>query len=418
MPSVLNSQDQPPLPRLTRLRAFDHVARSGAISTAAQRLHVTQPAVTRAVRSLEDELRTQLLERHHGGSVLTEKGFIFARRTQRFFQQLNGALAATIDADPGSDPVARLIRKISDVHVRSLIAIWKTSSFRGAAKALAVAEPTLHRPARELERLVKTPLYRRTLDGVGLSPVGAELARRFALSLVEIAVGVEELAAFRGAAEVKITIGVLPLAPKRLLAIVAKDLLDTHPNSRLVVQEGSYDDLVASLRSGVIDLIFGALRAPAPFDDLHEEGLFDDPYRIVCRRNHPLTKIPKPSILDIKGYNWVFPTSALPRRAVLDAMIVEWGLSPRVQIETNSLGALVADLMVSDHLGLLPREYIVIDDHSDLVATLDIRVPHATRTVGLTTRIDWLPTQLQSDFLSVMRAQRQRSPGVNLCGNL
>ncbi|RKE67492.1 DNA-binding transcriptional LysR family regulator [Pseudorhodoplanes sinuspersici] len=374
------------------------------MSTAAHFLHVTQPAVTRAIRSLEDEVGTPLLERRPGGSFLTQDGLIFARRTQRFFQQLSAALAATIGADAQSDAVTRLSRKISDVHIRSLIAIWKSRSFRGAAKALDVAEPTLHRPARDLERLVKTPLYRRTLDGIGLSPAGSELARRFALSVVEIAVGFEELAAHQGSAQVKTTIGVLPLAPKRLLAIVAEELLRVHPKSRLVIQEGSYDELVVSLRSGASDLIFGALRAPPPFDDLCEENLFDDPYRIVCRRDHPIAQIPSPKTSDLRKYNWVFPTAALPRRAVLDTIIAEWRLSPRVQIETNSLGALIADLMVSDHLGLLPREYIDIDDRSDLAA-LNLRVPHAPRIVGLTTRLDWLPTSFQSDFLTVMRKQ-------------
>lgn len=402
MPSVPYPPDQPCLPRLARLRAFDHVATTGAMSAAAHRLHVTQPAVTRAIHSLEDEVKTQLLERRPGGSFLTKEGLIFARRTQRFFQQLSAALAATIGADSQSDNVARLTRKISDVHIRSLIAIWKAGSFRRAAQALDVAEPTLHRPARDLERLVKTPLYRRTLDGIGLSPAGSELARRFALSVVEIAVGIEELAAHQGSAKHKTTIGVLPLAPKRLLAVVAETLLTEHPNSRLVIQEGSYDDLVVSLRSGAVDLIFGALRTPAPFDDLCEESLFDDPYRIVCRRNHPLTQIQNPTTSNLRTYNWVFPTAALPRRAVLDTIVAEWGLSPRVQIETNSLGALIADLMVSDHLGLLPREYIVIDDRSDLAA-LNIRIPHAARIVGLTTRLDWLPTRFQSDFLAVMR---------------
>ena len=405
MRSVPYPPGQPLLPRLARLRAFDHVATTGAMSAAAHLLHVTQPAVTRAIRSLEDEVGTQLLERRPGGSFLTKEGLIFARRTQRFFQQLSAALAVTVGAAPQSDSVARLARKISDVHIRGLIAIWKARSFRGAAKALDIAEPTLHRPARDLERLVKAPLYRRTLDGIGLSPAGSELARRFALSVVEIAVGIEELAAHQGSAQVKTTIGVLPLAPKRLLAVVAEELLRVHPNSRLVIQEGSYDELVINLRSGAIDLIFGALRAPALFDDLHEESLFDDPYRIVCRRNHPLTQIPNPTTSDLRKYNWVFPTLALPRRAVLDTIVAEWGLSPRVQIETNSLGTLIADLMVSDNLGLLPREYIVIDDHKDLVAALNIRIPHAARIVGLTTRLDWLPTKFQTDFLAVMRKQ-------------
>ena len=268
------STDRKSLPSLNRLRAFDLVAATSAMNAAADGLHVTQPAVTRAIGSLEGELHVRLVERRRTGSFLTREGRIFVRRTSRFFHQLNAALAQTVGADSESETIARLARKISDVHIRSLVAIWRAKSFRGAARTLGVAEPTLHRPARDLERLMKTPLYRRGIEGIGLSPVGAELARWLALSTVEIETGIEELAAHRGHSEMTATVGVLALAPKQPLATAAKILRETFPNSHLVIQEGAYDELMPGLRSGAIDFIFGALRNPPPFDDLREEGLF------------------------------------------------------------------------------------------------------------------------------------------------
>jgi DNA-binding transcriptional LysR family regulator len=334
---------------------------------------------------------------------LTAEGLVFARRTRRFFQQIDAAIAAAIGGDGKGNAVPRLARKIGDVHIRSLIAIGKARSFRRAAETLGVAEPTLHRPARNLERMVKTPLFRRMPDGIGLSPAGAELARQLALARIEITAGIDELAAHRGAAGTTMTIGVLALAPKRQLAAVTETLLRAHPRLRVVIQEAGYDELVVALRSGAIDVIFGALRSPPPFADLREESLFEDPYGIVCRRDHPLTRRSQPTIADLKRYSWVLPTPALPRRAVLDKLIARWNLSGEVQIETNSLGALIADLAASDHISLLPREYVAIDDHSGILAVLKLRVPHPMRIVGLTTRQGWLPTEVQSDFISLLR---------------
>ncbi len=388
------------LPRVGRLRAFDAVAIAGTMSAAADQLHVTQPAITRALQELESEIGVKLLMRSAGGSFLTAEGTGFARRTGRFFQHLHAALDAIVDDERSG---GRPARQIGDVHIRSLLAIWQARSFRGAAKALGVAEPTLHRPARDLEHLVKTPLFRRTSDGLSLSPAGAELARRFALACVEITVGLDEISASRGAAAITMTLGVLPLAPKYLLAEVTKALLNTQPHARIIIQEGDYDELVVGLRSGTIDAIFGALRQPPPFADLGEESLFDDPYGIVCRRGHPLTALARPKAAALKGYDWVFPTTSLPRRAVLDEVIAAWKLSPRVQIETNSLGALVADLVVSDRISLLPRAAIHSDDRANRLAILDIKVPHRLRTVGLTTRSDWLPTEFQAEFLTMVR---------------
>jgi LysR family transcriptional regulator of gallate degradation len=202
---------------------------------------------------------------------------------------------------------------------------------------------------------------------------------------------------------VTMTLGVLPLAPKPLLAETTNALLNTRPQARVIIQEGDYDELVIALRSGTIDGIFGALRHPPPFADLDEESLFDDPYGIVCRHDHPLTKLAHPKAAALKAYDWVFPTTALPRRAVLDKVIAAWKLSPRVQIETNSLGALVADLVVSDRISLLPRTAIQSDDRANRLAILDIKVPHTRRMVGVTTRSDWLPTEFQADFLHRLR---------------
>ena len=391
------------LPTLNRLRAFDGVACTGAMTGAAGQLHLTQPAITRSIRALERELGTTLLERTHRGCFLTPEGGIFGRRTRRFLQQMESAVAETLGADVRGDVASRLARKISDPHVRSLVAILQAGNFRRAAKALGVAEPSLHRPARAIERLVAKPLYRRTPEGLGLSPVGADLARRFVLAAVEIKAGIEDLAIHHGRAQTSITLGVLALAPKRLLAIVAEKFLHGHPKAKLTILEGAYDELIVALRSGAIDLMYGALRLPAPFPDVDEEVLLDDPYCVVCRRDHPLARTRRPKRADLRNYDWVFPTRSLPRRAVLDRFIAQWKLSSRVQIETNSLGSITAALAASNRISILPREYALVEDKSGLLTVLDVRVPEFQRAVGLSARRDWLPTRHQLEFVSLLR---------------
>ncbi len=59
------------------LRMFHAVVRNGSVSSAAQELHVSQPAVSRALRELESQLNLPLLERDGGnvrGIRLTEHG--------------------------------------------------------------------------------------------------------------------------------------------------------------------------------------------------------------------------------------------------------------------------------------------------------------------------------------------------------
>lgn len=57
-----------------QLRAFLAIVRSGSLGLAAQSLHITQPALSRIVRRLEDQLGVQLFERRTTGMELTAFG--------------------------------------------------------------------------------------------------------------------------------------------------------------------------------------------------------------------------------------------------------------------------------------------------------------------------------------------------------
>jgi len=59
---------------LTQLRAFVTVAREGNLTRAAQRLHLTQPAVSLQIKSLQASLKVQLFTRTSSGMALTDDG--------------------------------------------------------------------------------------------------------------------------------------------------------------------------------------------------------------------------------------------------------------------------------------------------------------------------------------------------------
>ena len=57
-----------------KLRVFHAVAEAGSVTRAGEILHVSQSAVSRQIRALEDSLATVLFHRHARGLVLTESG--------------------------------------------------------------------------------------------------------------------------------------------------------------------------------------------------------------------------------------------------------------------------------------------------------------------------------------------------------
>lgn len=80
------------LPSLNSLRVFEEVARHRSFSQAAQVLSVTQGAVSRQIKQLEDYLGVALFSRSPQGLALTEAGTALAPELGQAFEQIEQAL--------------------------------------------------------------------------------------------------------------------------------------------------------------------------------------------------------------------------------------------------------------------------------------------------------------------------------------
>lgn len=67
------------------LRMFMAVAEHGSFSRAGEKLHISQPAVSKAVQELERQLHTTLLDRSGRTPTLTEAGALLLRHAQQLF---------------------------------------------------------------------------------------------------------------------------------------------------------------------------------------------------------------------------------------------------------------------------------------------------------------------------------------------
>src|SRR5690348_18354664 len=63
------------------LRYFAAVAAEGSLSRAAERLYVSQPALTKQIKQLESQVGVQLFTRSRAGMTLTAAGQALAGRT-------------------------------------------------------------------------------------------------------------------------------------------------------------------------------------------------------------------------------------------------------------------------------------------------------------------------------------------------
>ena len=92
--------------RLRDLETLYAVVESRGMRKAAQALHRSQPAVSKAIRDLEDSLGVALLDRTHRGVEPTKFGTALVRRIRVVVDELQGALRDLADmSDPDSGEV-------------------------------------------------------------------------------------------------------------------------------------------------------------------------------------------------------------------------------------------------------------------------------------------------------------------------
>ena len=77
---------------LRQLRSFIAVAEDGVISRAAQRLHLTQSALSRQIKALEEDLGVTLLERSAHSVKLTQEGEVLLKEGRGVLERADAAV--------------------------------------------------------------------------------------------------------------------------------------------------------------------------------------------------------------------------------------------------------------------------------------------------------------------------------------
>lgn len=97
------------LPSISALVAFEAVGRLGSATLAATELSLTQSAVSRQLKSLEDQIGAPLLSRAGRGLILTPKGHTYMREVRTVLRHLAQAtISARTDATSGTLDLAIL----------------------------------------------------------------------------------------------------------------------------------------------------------------------------------------------------------------------------------------------------------------------------------------------------------------------
>lgn len=393
------------LSNLRHLSVYCAVTRLGSVSAAARAAHMTQPAVTQAIASLEREFGGRLFARTAAGMEPTAGGGLCARRVAHVLERLAEALPM---AAVGSSATGRTVHGITSRQLLALVAVVEAGGFGAAARTLGTTRAALHRPARDLERKLAIALFEVTSHGLRPTREAQRVCLQVQLAIAELAQARAEVRAGGGTERGATVVGAMPLARSRLLPRAVLRFARTRPHHRISILDGPYESLLDELRRGRADVLIGALRETVPAD-VHQERLFDDPLALIVRRGHPLVALSAsgrraPPLAALARFPWIAPRVGSPLRQHFDRLLGTLSHSPpAAAVECNSLIAARALLLSSERIMLLSAQQV----SHELAAGELVALPHpagrVVRAIGLTLRKDWRPTEAQTAFIETLR---------------
>lgn len=392
---------QPTDLNLRHIEAFVAVCHLGSITAAASSVNLSQPTVTQALAKLEQRLGHRLFDRHSDGVTPTSAGTLFGSRVERAITRLSQTCRVVRRASRLA-PLAYPQRIVTMTQLRAFLGVERNGTYALAARELGLAQPSVHRAARELRDILGTPLFVRVGQRMRTTPSGDRLARGVRLALVELRAGLDELAALTAGGGGRIVIGTLPLPRARLLPETLARFASRLPRADIRVVEGPYADLLSGLRSGDIDLLIGALRTPGPGRDVVQRRLFDDDLFIVAATDHPLAGR-EVSHDELARYPWIIAPPGSPMRTTWDAMFA--GRSrPEQHIECGSILVIRGVLLAGDWLALMSVDQFPIENRAGFLAAIGPSVPGSRRSIGVATRADWIPAETQAALVATLFA--------------
>lgn len=191
-------------------------------------------------------------------------------------------------------------------HLRHALGLAEHRNFARAAEAMHISQSALSRSIQSLEESLEVILFDRSHGGVEPTIFGQLLlknARDLELAARDLQ---REIELAKGLSSGELKIGVGPWGAAMLAGAVVGAMSLQYPQLRLTLVIGPWKELPARLHTREIDLAIINISDVRPDDDVEVQPLLEHPALLVCRAQHPLTRLGNATVQDV----FAFPLAA------------------------------------------------------------------------------------------------------------
>jgi len=298
--------------------------------------------------------------------------------------------------------------KLDTDGLRAFVRIYELGSFHQAASDLCISQPALSRRLKKLETLIGVRLLDRTTQKLSLTAVGKDFypqAQRLLQELDDAAERLRDVSQWRAGS---VTLAAIPTAAYHYLPGIIKRYSEAYPDNRIRIMDLSAQDVVRAVVRG--DAEFGLSFIGKQDVDVDFDPMLDDPFVLVCRRDHPLARKRRLHWQDLTPYRLVHVGARSSSSVLLDLVLnqvstqFKWFHEVDYQF-SSGLGLVEAGLGVM----ILPKMAFADRRYLELVSR-PLTGPVLTRQIGIVRRAGASLSPAAQALLEVFLRSRTVAP--------
>jgi len=254
-------------------------------------------------------------------------------------------------------------------HLTAFIQVVRNSSFRKAADALFLTQPTVTSRIQALERELGEVLLERTTRHIRLTDAGSQFlvyAER-AIKLLED--GKTALSNREKNPPKRIRIGTARTIGTYILPNMLRAYTVKYPEIEVIIRTGRSADVVDMLLNDEIDLGLGRFVQHPDITAIH---LYNEPIELVTHPNHRFTKDKSISIVEVGQEPLILYDPGSFYYNIISNACQQVGIEPTVVMQLDSIEATKKMVELGLGISLLPRSSFEREQASGSLVQVDI----------------------------------------------
>ena len=385
------------IPNLRHLRAFMVVVECESITSASNFLHVSQPAISKAISNMEALAGTMLFSRSPEGTYATDEGRFLYSKVKHAFEHLDNGFK---DVLGDIHRVKRLLHITTSNQLKAFMTVARVTSFSEAAAILGVPASAIHRSVREFEENLELTLFQRKGKVIESTPAAEQLNLSVTSAVREIIEGLGKICPKSSVDGVNLSIGCVADADNSTLFHHISEFASQASNCRVSIEDGTVREQLQRLRAGEVDVVIGHADSEESLSGIvSKKSRFSDPLVVAVSATHTLAAADHISDETLASFPWVVSSNYAINNRNTSELWKEIGSMPEKTIEANSIDLALKLVDGSNSLGVFLLSQVKGLFELGRLKLLSIDLEQHSYSESVFVRSGWQPTAMQKSFV-------------------